>query len=1042
MIAFDSKVATVPGKRISDLNVNNYEALRDEHSQEAAAAETGISVASARPAASAQALPSQRLRIALLGRFELALDGRTLRVTRHRSGALVAWLALYPGRQPRTRIAAALWPGSEAGDARRSLRVLLTEARRLLGEALLDGERDTLALDPKACAIDLLEVGHALRHAHEVPIQALQDAIRRAGEELLPGVPDAWLDDTREQLRSLRRQARLQLIERRLREADAGAAQAEAEALLADDPTDEAACRGLVSSLIAARQHVAALNRLEGWVRAMGRNPEPATQALRQRLMAAASSRPLEPGWLPHHASGFVGREIELNEVETLLQRRRLVTLVGPGGSGKSRLALQAAREIAHDYPGGAWWVNLSSLGDAAFVAHAVAARLGVAESGTQLLPAIVSRLGHQRTLLVMDTCEHVLDGAAHVVDNLLQACAGLQVLATSRQPLLVQGEEVWQTPGLSLPHPSLADWTDIADCDSVTLFVERARAAGAGHLDDPASLRAVAGLCIDVAGMPLALELAAAQCGRRSLDELRSGLHEWLSLARGPQADPASPEAGAQQRQHTLRSTIEWSWRLLPAPEQVLLRRLSVFQGGCTVEAAVAVTSGLGDGATPRAAPGTPDQCTLDVLPLDGAWIVRQALESLVRRALLQVNHRETTARFVMLDSVRAFAAEQCAAVGERAALQQTHLAYFEALANRCCAALAEGADESAKRQLEEESDNLDAALDAAWQHPGPVRALALTITLCRWWLPFCHYGKALHRLQQVLAAPLGPDAGMVRSLRLARLQAQAWLADVHYRRGEATQVLQHAQAALAGFEELGDLAAQPRAWYLISTAYWMVPDPPRALHATRRSLELARAAGDERGELYAINSLGEIYRVMRRGDEAAAVFEECIVVAQRRVDKRLEAVSVLNLGLSNLVQGRLRRAVTTLQSAARMAQAIRVNHVVSYAMLGLGQASLLAGQHLQALSWFARLDAFAKATDCAPLGPDAVALQASLQILRTHLAPSALEPVWAAAAQSAPAQLLDELQAFDATALPHAVAVADDDPILAQVAAAARQA
>src|SRR5712691_4313558 len=285
---------------------------------------------------------------------------------------------------------------------------------------------------------------------------------------------------------------------------------------------------------------------------------------------------------LPLHLTSFVGRERERAEIVQLVESTRLLTLVGTGGVGKTRLALEAARTLQPEFAHGVWLVELASLADPSLVLQAVATSLGLAEiAGQSLEETLLNVLRGRRLLLVLDNCEHVLTAAADVVDRLLRGCAQVHILATSRQPLRVAGETVWRVPSLSAPDPRVASGTDeIAAAESVRLFVERSRAALPRFALTDANAPDVAQICRRLDGIPLAIELAAARVSSLGVHQLTNRLDDRFQLlTRGSRT--------AAQRHQTLRSAIDWSFELLSEDERTIFRRVSVFAGGCTLEAA-----------------------------------------------------------------------------------------------------------------------------------------------------------------------------------------------------------------------------------------------------------------------------------------------------------------------------------------------------------------------------------------------------------------------------------------------------------------------
>src|SRR5829696_9591750 len=303
-----------------------------------------------------------------------------------------------------------------------------------------------------------------------------------------------------------------------------------------------------------------------------------------------SAPRPTErqPGTLPFERTSFVGREREVAKIERLLSDRQLLTLCGPGGAGKTRLALAVAQNLIEGFGGDVWWVELASISDSELVPRAVASALGVPEA-PELSPteALVDNLKSRKSILVLDNCEHLVEACADLADILLVTCPDLKLLATSREPLRVAGETNFMVPSLSVPDPGRSPSTeDLAGYEAIQLFVERARAVDSGFALTEGNAAAVARLCDKLDGIPLAIELAAARTKVLTVEQILERLDDPLSLL-------SSGGRTAAARHRTLRATLEWSFELLDEAEKALFYRLSVFVGGWEQEAAEAVGTG-----------------------------------------------------------------------------------------------------------------------------------------------------------------------------------------------------------------------------------------------------------------------------------------------------------------------------------------------------------------------------------------------------------------------------------------------------------------
>jgi non-specific serine/threonine protein kinase len=547
------------------------------------------------------------------------------------------------------------------------------------------------------------------------------------------------------------------------------------------------------------------------------------------------ASRARVTGNLPAELTSFVGRRGELAEVRRLLAASRLVTLTGVGGVGKTRLALRAAAGLRRAFRDGVWLVQLDQLRDEALVAQAIAGALGLQDrAGYAPAAALAEYLAGRQLLLVLDNCEHLVDAAAKLADLLLRAAAGLRVLATSRESLTMTGETVLAVPPLPVPEagqPLTA--AGLGVFPAVRLFAERAAQVVPGFALTEANVAAVAGICRRLEGMPLAIELAAAQTRVLSAEQIDARLGDRLGLlTRGGRARPA--------RQQTLRASIEWSWELCSPAERLLWARLSVFADGFELDAAEGIC------ADHRLAAG-------DVLDL---------LAELAGKSILAVEHGEGVARYRLPEPLREYGQERLQESGEDTALRRRHRDWHGQLARLVDADwLSPQMTEWAAR-LHREHANVNAAQDFCQAEPGEAEA-GLRIALHVWphyyWLAG-HVSEGRYRVGQALAQAGEPNVWRARGLLLA-----SFLAAVGGDRGAALALLEQG-SGLAG--QLDDPVTRAFAAYCAGIACLFAGDllkaiahcedglavlPAAAVHARQRALLLmclamaAGLAGDE---------------------------------------------------------------------------------------------------------------------------------------------------------------------------------------------------
>ena len=572
---------------------------------------------------------------------------------------------------------------------------------------------------------------------------------------------------------------------------------------------------------------------------------------------------------LPGQLTSFVGREHEMGQARAGLTTSRLVTLTGTGGAGKSRLAVQVAADALDDFPDGAWLVELAPLSDPALVPQAVAGVLGLGEeAGRGLSQTLTDALRPKALLLVLDNCEHLVDACARLAESLLRSCPKLRILATSREALDIPGERTLPVSSLSLSAASLAATpASLAASGAVRLFVERAASARPGFRLDETNAGAIARICADLDGLPLALELAAARVKVLSPEQIAGRLDDRFRLLSGGSRT-------ALPRQQTLRALIDWSYDLLPPPEQTLLRRLSVFSGGWSLDAAETVCAG-GDVED---------------------WEVLDLLSHLVAKSLVIVEPPEDgQVRYRMLQNLRRYGSERLAEAGEADALRGHHLAWHLAFAEDAAPRLTGPDQADWLNRLARDHDNLRAALDTARDAPdGAESELRLAGALWRFWHVRGYLSEGRQRFASALArADEAPPAVRAQALGGAGILAWAqqdyreaesrceaslalWLgmdnkpkaaaalntlALVAEYQGDYGQARSRYEMSLEIFEEANDDRPGRRtAWQSLGRWPWRKGMSEKAIELFDRGLALHRSLGDDFGVANTLHNLGEI--------------------------------------------------------------------------------------------------------------------------------------------------------------------------------------
>jgi len=697
----------------------------------------------------------QRVRVTMLGGFDVQMDETVLpagvwRLNKARS--LLKLLALAEGnRMHRDAVVEALWPDLAAVAGVNNLHQALHAARRALAEAgasagvlrLRDG---VVALCPDGGLVtDVQDLEAALEKAlaADAP-DLLLNIATQCSQGLLPEDSyEDWAHLYQDHIAGLRRTAVLAAEPHLIAQGRAYDAAAALEPLAEIRPIDEEIHRALMFAYDAAGRRWDAVavyeslrSRLDDEFAAV---PDAQTTTLYRRLLTGQTDA-LAGGL--HHLVGpgtrFLGRRREIEELVALCTRNRLVTLSGPGGAGKTRLAVEVARALARTstYADGLWMVDLSGVRDANLVPATAASALELTLSGSRpTVAALTAQLAARELVVVLDNCEHVIDAAARLARAIIQDCPGITVLATSREPLHLPGEVAWRVPSLRLPDPSEPiDSGRLMRYEAVQLFVTRAQeAAPAFRLDDD-NARVVAHICQRLDGMPLAIELAAAQAAYRAPKQIAALLDDALTAL-------ASRIRDTPDRQATLAATVSWSFELLDADERQLFPRLSLFAGGFTLEAAEQIASG------------------------GMARPVADVLAGLVDKSLVLAETLGEEARFRLHEFVRQYAAQRLAQSGEASNLQRRHADWYCDRAESLDPDQREPVVGEPSPWFAIERENLRVAMSHALEQM-PELALRAAVAAWRSWMASGMYAEGLQWLRRALAACSAVSDVHVRAL------------------------------------------------------------------------------------------------------------------------------------------------------------------------------------------------------------------------------------------------------------------------------------
>ena len=643
------------------------------------------------------------------------------------------------------------------------------------------------------------------------------------------------------------------------------------------------------------------------------REPQPLSQVVADGLrldFPPLRSLDARPNNLPTQLTSFVGRERELAEAGALLETNRLVTFTGPGGTGKTRLSLQVAADAAERYPDGLFYVPLETVREPALVLSRVAGAIGLTESGSRTADVLLREwLASKQVLLVLDNFEQVL-GAGPIVADLLRDAAGLSVLVTSRAALHVSGEQEYPVTGLPTPPdlgqlsslelaslPAEARTVDAASLstyESVRLFIARATAVRPDFRVTNENAPAVAAIAARLHGMPLAIELAAARIKLFSPDALRTRLEDQLALL----------SAGARdlpERQQTLRGAIAWSYDLLDEGHRRLLDRLSVFEGGIDLAAAESVC-------------GPASELGIDVV--DG--LVALADQSLIRSV-----ETSSEPRFDVLDTIRAFAAEQLAARGEAAEITRRHGNWFLELAQRNAPELAGADQRRLLDQLEREHDNIRAVLDRSAAAGDARTAIGLAHAVWRFWQKRGHLSEARRRLDGMAAEPWSREDPRLRARLMEALGGVCWWqADIRAMRSSYREAVE----IWRGLDDKAELANALYNYMFVFSVPEDPSSPPENLdpdgegkRASDEAYALYEELGDEHGQGNVLWGRGNTKYFSERDDAGIEDFGQALEKFRRVGDRTMEAWSLHMVGGALLRQLRRDESRPLLQEALR---------------------------------------------------------------------------------------------------------------------------
>lgn len=876
------------------------------------------------------------IKATLLGKVRISVGDRTIDEdawSLRSARSLLLLLLITPGHAvAKERVLDTLWPESNPEVARNALYKALHLLRRVLEPDLASFRKSsyietrgaTIRISPQAEVwVDLDACETALRESRVADVEERRKRLRQAvtlyGGELLPtDLYEDWPIARRESIRHAWEGAVLELA---TLDMDAGEPQASVpslELLLAHDPTSEPAHRALMRGYLAAGQRDRALRQYARCVAALeselGVEPDEETQELyayikatEPEIQAPAASGPFNN--LPTPPTAIVGRDREIDILQGTLWRQdvRLVTLAGPGGVGKTRLALEIASRLVDDFADGVAFVPLAAVREPELVIPAIANTLGLAEESTASpAAALKSYLRNREMLLVLDNFEQVLDAATDIGD-MLEHCPSLTVLVTSRERLQLRAEYLHEVEPLAVPRRErLPAPTVLSRFGSVALFTQQMQRIDPTFEVTRENSETVSAIVSHLEGLPLAIELATARARFFSLNSLLKRLASRLDIEEGPRDLPA--------RQRTLRATFTWSHDLLSIEEQTVFRRLGAAVGGCTLDTATIICG-------------------------DGDEGVIEHLHSLAEKHLIRWDDTDDGPRITMLETIREFAMERLRASGEEETVRRRHAIHFLNYVTRAESHLVGGDQLAWFERLELEQGNVRNALDWAFKLDGDLGMLAVrsAAALWRYWLRRRSLSEGITWLERALARPGTDDY----------LRAQILLALAHLREAQSDyeRAEEHIDEALPICRQLGDHEGIAQALSGLGEIAEDRGDFERAATLHRQALAIYQETGLRRESARSLNNLATVAYYQGDYETATRLWEESVAIFRELDDKWATGVLLGNLGAVAMVTGDFDRAVALHEENLDVARLLKDQGAIGRGLLNLAEALQVRG-------------------------------------------------------------------------------------------------
>jgi len=969
----------------------------------------------------------------LLGQFSVRRDNSPVEIRSRPAQTLLAYLLLTPNSSHRReKLAGLLWPDATDANSRSYLRKALWQMRKSLppqhggGDDYFSADDISIAFNASSeYWLDAAVVGAAL--AEGAPMEDLIEAVSTYQGELLPGFYEEWVALERDRLKSAFEQKMNVLIAQLLEHGRWAQIVEWAERWIALGEAPEPAYRALMMAHAntgdMAKVAVVYARCVEALHKDLGVKPSKQTQALYARSLrgegtsaaehldemafaaAWAEGGPVSEaravadvrlGWtdaprealhnLPAELSSFVGRLREKAEVHQLLESGRLVTLTGPGGCGKTRLALQVAAGLLDEYSDGVWLVELASLSEPALVPQEVSLALGLREAQDRHPTRVL--LDHLRTkqiLLVFDNCEHLIEACAELAETLERGCPRIRILATSREALGVTGEIAWIVPSLTMPElDELIPFETLMEYDAIRLFVERAKAArnapafALTEENSPSVIR----ICRRLDGIPLAVELAAARLKALTLEQVTTRLDDRFSLL-------TTGSRTALARHQTLRATMDWSYDLLAKNEQAMLRQLSAFAGGWTLEGAETICRPLPGSFLPDSGKAT----------IEGSDVL-DMLSNLLEKSLIVVEQQDAIARYRMLETIREYAREKLKEHAEDSAVRDRHLEIFVQLAEQIEPML-HGDQVIWFDRLEMELDNIRDAIEWAMgsgsdgnsqQFESRVEAGLRLAGALGWFFEKRNRTEPLDRLMQLLAQP---KAAEQTKWRAKALNAAGFLNLTVGNYPEAKRVLEE---ALVIGRKLKDKWSISWALDFLGAVADFQGNYDTAEAYLKEGLALSREMGTEGNFAagWSLTFLGDLFLYRENLEQAQSLYEESVVLLRDLKNQSMLAYSARRLGHLALRKGEAERATALFKESLLLNREVDHRQGVASCLAAFAKVAAVSGNMIRAAQLSGASDALLTEVATPLYQPDRIEHDLNMEIVRSELDDAAVAAAW----------------------------------------------